>query len=178
MAGKKGWKIAMKLSDHSLAEDLFHTIPVLHDQLVKPFESMFREELSPMQFYTLIALHRNHCMTMTELACHFGISKQQMTKIINNLVDLEIVCRIPDPADRRLVKIRPTKKAFSYIQKYQEEICRQILCSLHQLDERDLQDLSDALGVIYTILPKLSFQNRMEEEKDHLLETAQKIPSA
>ena len=59
-----------------------------------------------------------------------------------------------------------------------EEICRQILCSLHQLDERDLQDLSDALGVIYTILPKLSFQNRMEEEKDHLLETAQKIPSA
>ena len=155
MEGKKGWKIAMKLSDHSLAEDLFHTIPVLHDQLVKPFES-----------------------TMTELACHFGISKQQMTKIINNLVDLEIVCRIPDPADRRLVKIRPTKKAFSYIQKYQEEICRQILCSLHQLDERDLQDLSDALGVIYTILPKLSFQNRMEEEKDHLLETAQKIPSA
>lgn len=153
----------MPLSDQSIAEDLFHTIPILHDQLVKPFESIFRDELSPMQFYTLIALHRNRCMTMTELACHFGISKQQMTKIINNLVELEIVCRIPDPFDRRLVKIRPTEKAFAYIQKYQEEICRQILCSLHQLDAEDLQDLSFAIRIIHTILPKLSFQNRMEE---------------
>ena len=83
----------MRLTEESMAEGLFHIIPILHDRLIKPFEGTFREELSPMQFYTLAALCRNGSMTMTELAGHFGIPKQQMTKIVNHLVEMKVADR-------------------------------------------------------------------------------------
>lgn len=154
----------MLFSDDALAERLFDMIPILHDRLVKPFESVFRDEWSPMQFYTLIALHRGGCMTMSELAAHFGIPKQQMTKIVNHLVEWKVAVRQADPADRRLVKICATEHAGQYIEKYQGEVCRQINLALGQLGERDKLELLGAMHTIHIILPKLMFQNKTEEE--------------
>lgn len=153
----------MWLTEESMAEGLFHIIPILHDRLIKPFEGIFREDLSPMQFYTLAALHRNGCMTMTELACHFGIPKQQMTKIVNHLVEIEVAVRKADSADRRLVKICITGRAKEYIIKYQREVCSQIGLTLEQLDSGEKQELFHAMHTINTILPRLSFQNKGDE---------------
>ena len=68
-----------------LSERLFLLVPLMHNHLIKPMESIMRERLSPMQFYTLVALRGADGMTMSELAGYFSMQKQQMTKIIHRL---------------------------------------------------------------------------------------------
>ena len=41
-----------------LERELFLTVPLLHDRLIKPFEGLLRQGFSPMQFYTLVLLRR------------------------------------------------------------------------------------------------------------------------
>ena len=83
-----------------LERELFLTVPLLHDRLIKPFEGLLRQGFSPMQFYTLVLLRRKTSMAMTELAANFHIPKQQMTRIVNRLAELELVQRTGDPGDR------------------------------------------------------------------------------
>lgn len=148
------------ITDKIVSQNLFLTIPILHSHLIKPFESLFRDEISPMQFYTLVALHQNGRMSMTELAAFFGIPKQQMTKIINHLTEIGAVERENDPADRRLVKIRVRDDANAYITRYRDRICRMLDEALDKLGEADKQALLEAIDTIQMILPKIDIQNK------------------
>lgn len=147
-------------TDNLISQNLFLTIPLLHSHLIKPFESLFKSEISPMQFYTLIALHQNGEMSMTELSSFFGIPKQQMTKIINHLSDIGAVTRESDPSDRRLVKIRVRDDADAYVAKYRESICHALDRALDSLDEADRNALLEAMNTIQMILPKIEIQNK------------------
>jgi DNA-binding MarR family transcriptional regulator len=49
-------------------------------------------------------------LRLTDLACRAGITKQSAGEIVDGLVELAYVERIPDPADRRAKLIRLTEK--------------------------------------------------------------------
>ena len=49
-------------------------------------------------------------MRLTELATHAGMTKQSVGEIVDDLVELGYVERIPDPQDRRAKLIRLTEK--------------------------------------------------------------------
>lgn len=146
--------------DQKIAEHLFLAIPLLHDHLIKPVESTMRYELSPMQFYTLVLLLREGCMNMTELSGYFGIPKQQMTKIINRLVEMGAVVRRDSPTDRRLVQICASEHAKDCVEKHREEVCRVIASALIELSEEDKTRLLEAICTIKSILPKIAIQNK------------------
>lgn len=148
------------LTNDMIAENLFILIPMLRDCLIKPFENALKNTLSPMQFYTLLALRENKSMTMTELAQYLGIPKQQMTKIINKLVDLEMVVRKYDTADRRTVKIYIHPDGFSCICKYRSEICAAINSHICTLTAEDKQALYRAVETIKDILPRINMKQQ------------------
>ena len=62
-------------------------------------------------FFILFTLRRSHSsMTMTQLAEKLGISKQQLTKLVNDLEAKAYVERVHDQVNRRLVYIHITEK--------------------------------------------------------------------
>ena len=70
-----------------ISEQLFLLIPMLYNQIIRPIEGALRAKISPLQFYALMALKREGCMTMSALSAHCGVSKQQSTRLINSLAD-------------------------------------------------------------------------------------------
>lgn len=150
----------MAATDSEIAQTLFSIIPLMHSALIKPFESLLRDDISPMQFYTLTALTRCGCMTMSELACYFGIPKQQMTKIINHLVEMGVVERTADASDRRLIKIHIRPDATDTILCYREKTCKRFTEALSTLSGEEKKALCEAADTIKSILPKLSDKNK------------------
>ena len=78
---------------------------MLYNQIIRPIEGALRAKISPLQFYALMALKREGCMTMSALSAHCGVSKQQSTRLINSLADTGLVERRPCKQDRRLIFI-------------------------------------------------------------------------
>ena len=92
-------------SSKMISEQLFLLIPMLYNQIIRPIEGALRAKISPLQFYALMALKREGCMTMSALSAHCGVSKQQSTRLINSLADTGLVERRPCKQDRRLIFI-------------------------------------------------------------------------
>ena len=69
-------------SSKMISEQLFLLIPMLYNQIIRPIEGALRAKISPLQFYALMALKREGCMTMSALSAHCGVSKQQSTCLL------------------------------------------------------------------------------------------------
>lgn len=150
-----------------LGQRLFLTIPLLHDRLIKPFESRFRRGFSqdlsqgfspgfsPMQFYTLVLLHSRSSMTMTELAAYFCIPKQQMTKIVNRLVDLDLARRTGDPEDRRLIRMTLTDQGAEALSDCRDMLEQHIRVWAGTLEPSEQQELSQSVQTLHRLLSKL-----------------------
>ena len=55
-------------SSKMISEQLFLLIPMLYNQIIRPIEGALRAKISPLQFYALMALKREGCMTMSALS--------------------------------------------------------------------------------------------------------------
>lgn len=64
----------------------------------------------PHQFSVLVYLQRVGPQTPTQLAAHELVSAPSMTRTINCMVAEGLVERIPHPADRRQILVRPTER--------------------------------------------------------------------
>ena len=145
---------------HELAEELFSLIPLLKNSLIQPCESILREKISPLQFYILLTLLEKDGMSMSELSAHFGVSKQQMTHLINQLDELGAIRRDSDPSDRRLVRVTLRSDAQSSIAYFRSRICDWISGGVNALEEAEQDRLRESVDSLKKILPKVKIKNR------------------
>jgi DNA-binding MarR family transcriptional regulator len=89
----------------------------LLDSATEAYLSEFRRQLEETGFADLRPTHgcvfrfvRDDGMRLTDLATHADMTKQSVGEIVDDLVDLGYVERIPDPEDRRAKLIRLTDK--------------------------------------------------------------------
>lgn len=111
--------------------------------------------VSPIQIHTLIALRKKKTVNMTELADYLVMTRQQLTKLVDMLVEKDLVMRGTDPNNRRHVMIELTDNGNCLIE---EMIAHQsgFMSRLHgRLCDGDAQKMLDALIVIKEILSKL-----------------------
>lgn len=149
-----------------ISHTLFSLFPQLHLSLIKPLEGIFKSEISPYQFYSLLEIKNTGSLSMSECADRLGISKQQMTKIINQLAENSLITRKNDKDDRRLVKIVLSDKGEALLARYKNEICRQIEFHLSRTEPEDLTRLYCACTTIETILSSWNQQNNSEKDFD------------
>src|SRR6478609_2720864 len=67
-------------------------------------------EIRPTHGCVFRFIHGGKAMRLTELAGYAGMTKQSVGEIVDDLVALGYVERIPDPQDRRAKLIRLTSK--------------------------------------------------------------------
>lgn len=78
---------------------------------------------------------------MTKFADEMGITKQQLTKLVNDLEDKGYVQRLHDNNNRRLVYIEITEEGTLYLEKMLGEIVHEIVRSLSAFDEADREKI-------------------------------------
>ena len=141
-------------SSKMISEQLFLLIPMLYNQIIRPIEGALRAKISPLQFYALMALKREGCMTMSALSAHCGVSKQQSTRLINSLADTGLVERRPCKQDRRLIFICLSAYGEAQMDKLRAAVCWE-LKSISPFSPRRTEGAAVFLETVWKMICKL-----------------------
>lgn len=142
-------------SSKNISEHLFLLIPMLYNQIIRPLEGALRTKISPLQFYALMALKREGCMTMSALSNQCGVSKQQSTRLINSLVETGLVERRPCKQDRRLIFICLSTYGEEQLGKLRDTTCLAIQERLGVLSPQEQETMLLSLETVWKIVNKL-----------------------
>ena len=134
-----------------IQELLLDTIPAWHYWFARPFKRMLNDGVSLDMYYCGIqSLRRSgRTLTMTELANLARMPKQQMSKLVDRLVDGGFAERLSDPDDRRVIRLRATEKADEYIAAFFEKDAAEYREFFDQLGKDELDPFCEALRTIH-----------------------------
>ena len=138
------------------AMELSELLPLLQQKLIKPFEQLSKSKLSPMQFHVLFILEEQGDLSMTELSNKLLTSKQQMTPIIDKLIECGFVERKHNEIDRRVIEIALLSSGKQFLEKQKMDIFDMLKNKMQILSDDDLSTLYKALLEIRRIINKLS----------------------
>lgn len=142
--------------NQELTELMIGLFPLLDRLFVKPFENLARSCVTNTQLRVLFILNRSGKITMSELARRLDISKQQVTSVIDGLVQIGYVERIFTQEDRRKIEIEIAPKALEFIQQMKQKmgaVCSRYYEQLTQEETEVLwKDVKEVEGLIHKML--------------------------
>ena len=130
-------------------------VSLCQEKINAPLETMVREQLSLMQFYTLCAVHLHEPVSMTNLSSILYIPKQNATKIVDRLIDAGLAERRAAPSDRRVTLVSATPAGVSFLTDISKAYTEKMFAHIHMLGEKDFQAFFSAMEEISRILRKL-----------------------
>lgn len=145
--------MSRKLS--SSQQELFQFLLLTQEKIQKPFGDIFKEKLSTMQFSTMSILKRYGLLTMGELAEKMNMPKQQMTQIVNKLVEIGFAVRHSDEHDRRIIRISTTQEGDAFIEGHCNQFLDKTLAQIDALGEQEAIQMKEAIAVIARLAAKL-----------------------
>lgn len=141
----------------SASEKIYHNLirlmVYLHSGLdpAKAWRGLPKEP-SFTQFKTLTMLRHLGPCTIKQLAESLGISAASASEMVDRLVELDLIDRRQDPADRRRVQLNLTNKAFKGVQRHEMLIYRRLDELIGQLSPESVEkwkDLSTNLSAVF-----------------------------
>lgn len=96
------------MSEHVLAAKVIEIIPYLYRSLVSVAQEELDDRLTIQQLRVLGYLYREPGSSLGDLARWRDVSLPTMSKMVQCLVNRELVSRVPDPDNRRAIRITLT----------------------------------------------------------------------
>lgn len=120
-------------------------------------------KISSLPFFTLVALDNwaDEDYTMSELADKLQVTKQQLSKLINDLEAKELVERIHDTANRRRVYIRIKEQGHAMMNDLKKQMLDSTLKGLVSYSEEELAEMDFCLRRLTELMGK--FNTGVEE---------------
>lgn len=147
-----------------IQEQLLSMLPLWNYRIAKPFKQLLEEGISLEMYYCIKTIQwYGEPLTMSELARYTMSSKQQMTKVVNRLVEQELAERLYDPANRRIIKIDITEKARLYTDHFIESNADCFRPFLEQMSDEDLADFQRGIELVYQSLANLPWESCLAE---------------
>jgi|WetSurMetagenome_2_1015567.scaffolds.fasta_scaffold126168_2 DNA-binding MarR family transcriptional regulator len=138
-----------------VAEALFNILPIVHKKLVGSLSSGLETNLSHYHLSILGILNRTESLSISEIGKRLLISKPQMTAILDRLISLGLIERIPGLVDRRIINISITKKGTQELLKAETQIKANFKMKLAGLDQTDLELLSKSIENLNIVAAKI-----------------------
>lgn len=139
-----------------IQERLLALLPHWNYRISKPFKQLLDEGVSLEMYYCIQTLRFfGGVLTMSEMAQCTQMPKQQMTKMVNRLVDYGFAERAYEPSDRRIIKIKITDKALAYIDHFLTEDAESFQKLFRQMNEDDRRRFKEAIDTILNIFSAL-----------------------
>jgi DNA-binding MarR family transcriptional regulator len=138
---------------YAIADDMFQTIPLLHRRVIRP-DACGISPISP-RISVLLVVKREGPISMTSIAQALSYSKQNLTKIVNQLVKDGFVERKSDPSDRRVQNIVLTENGRLLMNERREKMKNKLMEDLSHLNDEELDYLYDTFERVKLALPKL-----------------------
>ena len=84
--------------------ELMQFAPSFRKNFTTPPVTILKAKLSPHQFFCLINIYKHGPISMDDLALKLGVSNQQLTRIVDGLVEQKMTRRIQDKTNRRIIQ--------------------------------------------------------------------------
>ena len=141
-----------KISIDSSIENLIS----IHPLLSKAFNRSMRSKtnLNPGSLFVLGVLSRHGMLSMSEIGCKLSMQKPHITGLVDKLIAENLVERLYDPKDRRIVNVNITEKGMVDFNAIKHEISQELRQKLEKLDTETLETLSLASKQVKDILIK------------------------
>ncbi len=127
---------------NELIEQLFNTLVQLRKLVAQQVQESYEEKSSTLlQFSALIFLIEQPKATVSELASFLRLSKSSATQLVERLVKLKQVARVPDEDDRRVVRLQITQQGKADLALLKEKMTDKMTKFLSKVPEKDLKEL-------------------------------------
>ena len=142
-----------ELNFNSLIENIITLQPLLYKNLAKPTRS--KTPISPGSMFVLGIINRYGIISMSDIGRRLSMPKPHVTGLVDKLIAEELVERLNDPNDRRIVNISLTPKGIETYIALKKEISEDLKTKLLLLDEKTLETLATASKQVKDILLQL-----------------------
>lgn len=144
------------MANHSVEETVQLLIQA-HQLLQRTLLPLFREESLTFSDSIVMKTLAGHGqagvgMRLTDLGREVGLPPSTLTTVIDRLERLGYVERVPSPADRRSVRVRPTEKWQAMAQRVRQRIDDELTAALAGLPPERLGRLSEELAGMVDVL--------------------------
>lgn len=134
------------------AKEVLEVVPMLMDAIRGDMRRGSEPALSMPQFRVMMFLARNGGRSLSTAAEHMGIALPLASKLIDALVERDLVLRRPDPDDRRRLTLALTAQGQSLVEATRRMAQGHLARRLGALDDAQLQRLSDAMASLRGLL--------------------------
>lgn len=153
------------MENSELQELLLVTLPQWHYWVAKPMKLMLDERISVSMYYCMQMLRAHEkTMTMSEMARSVHCSKQQMTKTVNKLIECRFMERVPDPADRRIIRLGLTQEGKDFLARFYAMSAECFQPMFDRMSPEEQAEFSDALSTMHRIFSGLFEKQRNETD--------------
>ena len=145
------------MQTNEIQELLLDTIPAWHYWFARPFKRMLNDGVSLDMYYCIQSMRRSgRTMTMTELANFARMPKQQMSKLVDKLVEGAVVKGVVKNLTDygafvvlRVIRLRATEKAAEYVASFLEKDAAEFRAFFDQLEGEERETFCTALRTIH-----------------------------
>jgi DNA-binding MarR family transcriptional regulator len=141
------------VSIDKIIENLIYLHPLLSKSLTRSMRA--KTSLNPGSLYILGILSRHEILSMSEIGCKLSMQKPHVTAQIDKLIAEEMVERLFDPNDRRIINIKLTEKGKEDFKTIKQDISKDMREQIEKLDEQKLTLLSDSTQQVRDILSEI-----------------------
>jgi DNA-binding MarR family transcriptional regulator len=152
------------MSDSTISraiENLMAIYPLLHKSIARPLRC--QGLLTPGAIYTLGVLKNNGNLSMSEIGKNLAIPKPNVTTLVDKLIAEDMVERLPNENDRRIINIKITPKGVETFLTLKKEISEELRNRLEVLNENDIEKLS-----FYSQQIKEMLRSVLKNDEKHL----------
>lgn len=143
------------IDTRKLIEEILSLNPLFRKVIFRPMETTPFPGITPTQMYAVFALAAHNNLNMTQLSEELSVSKQQLTKIIDVLVERNYVQRFSDERNRRLVLLRLTDSGYSFIDEMTGAVVDDLFPRFDLFTNKEKADLMQSAITIKNIMGKL-----------------------
>ncbi|MFO8101193.1 MAG: MarR family transcriptional regulator [Dehalococcoidia bacterium] len=138
----------------------------LHRNIFRKVIENVAEGITRHHLEILNLLYDEKTLHMAEIADMLLISKSQMTRLIDELINLEMVERHPDKNDRRKSNIVLTPKGSKTVEEFKRGVEDNTKIWLSSLNDEELSRIAASLKQIQNSVMKLSRSEIYQNEKN------------
>ena len=141
----------------SVIENLISIYPLLSKSFTRSIRS--KTNLNPGSLFILGILDRNGILSMSEIGCKLSMPKPHVTAQVDKLIAENMVERLFDPNDRRIVNIKLTEKGKTDFESIKVQISHEMRQSIETLDENKVKILFESSSQVREILSEIMTEN-------------------
>jgi DNA-binding MarR family transcriptional regulator len=139
----------------SIAENILLFFPLFYRKLLRNANVKYRLNPGNMELRSLFILAEEGTMHSSELGSKLGVSKPNVTPLVDKLIKKGYVSRLSDEKDRRVINISITEKGRRFIAGRRRVLAEKIKQNLSSLKTEEMDALYSSLETFRDIISRV-----------------------